>query len=238
MQTDYASPDCSLIIPPIPNSAFRFTQYGIVINGKPTFEQWQSAWQWLRQIDRASPWIAGDMLAYGETTYSEFSQELENDEEPERGHYTYGSLRVYKYVSIRWPLLSRLTNIPWSYHQITANLPMAQRIELIQQAMSFKTGRRKWLESQVRQLNNGKEQNPVSNPLDSLYEAEQRAYEAEARAERAEARIAELESNSFELPTGTSAQVDSLRESLAEWLESVGYGWIKVYKNGQMEVGG
>lgn len=215
------------------------TDKGLVISGKPDFLTWHALWQWLKDRDRAMPWILGDMLIYGESAFGEaVSQVL--DGETEQEHFKPGTLRDYKYVAKKFPLSSRLYAVPWSYYQTVAGLPLEQAMALLQHCNEFDI-KRSELRQKARELNGGKEPNPPTNPDDTIEELRQENYHQEQR-------IAELESqleqpiispefdDSYSLPPDSVPEVDNLARPIIGWLDSVGYSAVIIRRNGEIVI--
>lgn len=218
-----------------PLKHFQLTANGIEVTGRPTFADWQASWQWLKRIDHAAPWIIGDMLVYGEDAFGEqISQELdENENGDDNSRFSPGSLRQYRYVSRQWPPLSRL-NAPWSYHQVTAHLPMNQRISLLQHCAEHGIKRAE-LRCMVRQLNNGQNPNPPTRPDDTIEELHRENYELQRRVTELESVAGPLLPPPAELtPTET---ISRLAQPLAAWMKQAGgYSSVTVYRDGRIVI--
>lgn len=141
----------------IPNPIYQLEIY-------QTFNDWQAAWDNLKRIDYALPWAIGDLYNYGSDKFGEMvSQAL--DPEITEGHFTKGSITQYAFVARQWPVLSRL-NLPWSYHQTVASLPIEQRLALLQHCQENDIKRAE-LRQMVRELNGGQQSNPPTNGNDT-----------------------------------------------------------------------
>ena len=225
----------------ISDQAFEFSETGLTnIKHAPTFEDWQATWNHLKIIDKATPWIIGDLLVYGEDAYGEqVSQELEASEEDDHSRFTPGSIKQYRYVSRQWPQISRL-NLPWSYHQAVASLPMEQRLALLQHCIDHNIKRAE-LRVLARDANNGKLPNPPTNPSDTVdiltrdnHQKDRQIAELEYQLENAlEGQIEAIESDSDDtLPRYVSTALASLKNWLQ--VDSEAFESVTVFANGDV----
>lgn len=227
------------------------TNKGLIITGQPDFNTWYSLWQWLKDRDKAMPWILGDMMVYGESAFGEqASQVLDDDVEQE--HFTPGTLKQYKYVAQAWPQSSRLDGIPWSYHQTVAHLPMEQRLALLQHCQEHGI-RRAELRTMVRELNGGQQPNPPARLDDLNHELIEDNHKKDRRIDLQEETISQqqeyinhLESQLTEMqqiqqaviidtagdePVLTS-DVGRARGCLEYFLNETGYSAVTIYADG------
>ncbi len=205
----------------ISDRAFQFSETGLIyVKHTPTFEDWQATWNHLKVIDKATPWIIGDLLIYGEDAYGEqVSQELEASEEDEHSRFTPGSIKQYRYVSRQWPWSSRL-NLPWSYHQTVASLPMEQRLALLQHCMDHDIKRAE-LRILARELNNGKLPNPPTMHDDTIDQLTQDNYQKDKQ-------IAKLE---YRLENGSQGQIEAFESESDDTLPTYVYAAVASLKN-------
>lgn len=86
-----------------------------------TFEEWEAATKWAQDVEKASPFWIGDLLAYGEHKYGEmYSQMMDATS-------SYGTLANAAYVAGRVESSRRRENLPFSHHQEVAPLPPAEQ---------------------------------------------------------------------------------------------------------------
>ncbi len=96
---------------------FEASPVGLVVKGRPTYDEWAACGQVLSHIEKGRMWWIGDWLRYGEQTYGEmYSQALD-----ETG-YEYGPLRNAKWVCGQIELSRRRDNLSFAYHQEVASL--------------------------------------------------------------------------------------------------------------------
>ena len=96
---------------------FELKPTGLIINGQPTFDEWEQAGGVLKYIEGSVHWWLGDWLNYGEQTYGEmYSQALDATD------YTEGTLRNDKFMSKAFELSCRHDNLPFSFHQEVVTL--------------------------------------------------------------------------------------------------------------------
>lgn len=214
---------------------FNLVENGLIVTGQPSYDEWQTAFYWLKRIDRAAPWIIGDLLAYGEMAYSEmYAQVFDPDEDDEDNtHFKKGTLYQYKFVAKRWPISIRIKELPWSYHQVTASLSIEQRISLMQHCLENGI-KRPELADNVKELNNGKHPNPPTRPAD-------RQFELETENHRLQQRVTELEQAVImpelgetippdDLPTYATRALGDLENALIEF----NYSSVTVYQDGSV----
>jgi len=96
---------------------FEFTPTGLVISGSPSLDEWLATGHALKEMKAALRWWIGDWLNYGERGYGDmYTQEVD-----ERWG-TYGGLANAKWVSSRFPIITRRETLTWSHHQEVASL--------------------------------------------------------------------------------------------------------------------
>lgn len=96
---------------------FELKPTGLIINRKPTFDEWMQAGEVLKYIEGSVHWWLGDWLNFGEQTYGDmYSQALDKTD------YEYGTLRNDKWVAGAFELSRRRDNLPFTYHQEVLSL--------------------------------------------------------------------------------------------------------------------
>ena len=102
---------------------------GMVVTGTPTYDEWHAATVWVQQVEKASPFWIGDLLAYGEAAYGEkYTQAVEAT-----GH-TVGYLMNVASVAQKIPAAERHPALSFSHHQAVAALPLDARNEWLDKA--------------------------------------------------------------------------------------------------------
>lgn len=95
---------------------------GAIATREVSVREWLDALAWCRQVERASPFWIGDLLAYGERQYGEtYTQALDATE------YAYGTLANAMYVAKHVAPSRRRENLTFSHHQEVAALPPAEQ---------------------------------------------------------------------------------------------------------------
>lgn len=107
------------------DTTFEPTARGLVIHGKPTYENWVGYGRRLEFVEGAIQWLIGDWLNYGERKWGEMYAQAVTKEQAK-------TWRNYKWVSDRVKLSLRKDNLSWSHHQMVAPLdPSEQEIWLL-----------------------------------------------------------------------------------------------------------
>lgn len=105
---------------------FQLQRNGLVVSGEPTFEEWQTAGEFLRQCEGAVHWWIGDWLNYGERRYGEmYAQAIEAT------GYNYGTLANDKWVASQIEFSRRRENLPFSHHAEVAPLSPKEQDEFL-----------------------------------------------------------------------------------------------------------
>jgi hypothetical protein len=108
---------------------FKFLPTGLVVNGNPTFEEWEQCGKLLAHIQKRVHWWIGDWLNYGEHTYGEkYAQALD-----ETG-YSYSTLATDKWVTGKIETSRRRENLRFSHHREVASLPAPEQDKWLNKA--------------------------------------------------------------------------------------------------------
>lgn len=102
---------------------FLLLPMGLSVVGTPTFTQWEEACHWVQQVEKASPFWIGDLLAYGDKFGEMASQVLEATEYAEK------TCANAKYTCNAIPPERRRPNVPYAHHHEIAPLPPAEQDE-------------------------------------------------------------------------------------------------------------
>lgn len=103
-----------------------FTKTGLTLPEDLSFEDWLLLAPKLRCIRDASLWWWGDYINFGERKYGEvYAQALEESD------YSYGTLRNVSYLANTFELSRRRDNLPISFHQEVAALPLEDQNRLL-----------------------------------------------------------------------------------------------------------
>ena len=101
---------------------FELKPTGLIVNGKPTFENYKLAMGTLRYIEGSIQWWLGDLLNAAEKDYGEMYSQLVDETD-----YTSGTLRNSKWVSGVFELSSRDDNLTFNHHRVIAPLMVKNR---------------------------------------------------------------------------------------------------------------
>lgn len=106
--------------------AFQFSEAGLLVDGNPAYDEWESAIDRLRRIEGAVQWWIGDALNYGEHAYGEkYSQALNSSEEK--------TWQQYAWLAKRFPTSTR-GEVSWSHHREVASLPDKEARALLKES--------------------------------------------------------------------------------------------------------
>ncbi len=105
---------------------FVLSTTGLIADGSPSFDQWQSVGQFLRYADGSLHWWIGDWLNYGERAYGEkYTQAMETT------GFDYQTCADDKWVADKVEFSSRKENLSFAHHKAIAPLePLDQTIFL------------------------------------------------------------------------------------------------------------
>jgi N6-adenosine-specific RNA methylase IME4 len=120
---------------------FCLMRTGLVVDGDPTFEQWQECGRAIRYMEGAVQWWIGDWLNDGERHYGEsYTRALEAT------GFEYQTAANYKYVAGRVDVSRRREKLPWSHHAEVAALEDADQDKMLGQAEA-----EGWTRAQLRE---------------------------------------------------------------------------------------
>jgi hypothetical protein len=97
------------------------------------FDRWVGIMSTLQQIDRSVKWWLGDALIYGERTYGEQAADAYPDAFSKK-IVSESAMRQAMWVSEKFPPDTRVSALSWTHHRAVAELPPADRSELLQTA--------------------------------------------------------------------------------------------------------
>lgn len=108
-------------------SGFRLTPSGVLPVGQPTYKQWEEVGKFISRCEQAVHFWIGDWLNYGEMTYEEFSQELDD-------RWNYKTLANDKYIASKIPFSRRREKLSYSHHAEVAPLEPREQEEWLDKA--------------------------------------------------------------------------------------------------------
>ena len=101
---------------------FMLTKTSAIASRDATFEEWDAVIKWAQDVEKASPFWIGDLLAYGEHKYGEkYSQAMDIT------NSSYGTLANAVYVARHVQSSRRRENLSFAVHQEVAPLPPAEQ---------------------------------------------------------------------------------------------------------------
>lgn len=112
--------------------AFCLTPTGLVVTGRPSFDEWQDCGKRLQIMEGAVQFWIGDWLNFGEHAYGEKYAQAVNETQAETWQH-------YAWVSSHVETCTRVQDLSWSHHREVAKLnetPDVQR-ELLEQAIGL-----------------------------------------------------------------------------------------------------
>lgn len=90
---------------------FQLTKTGAVAVGEPTYEEWQAAFEWAQNVEKASPFWIGDLLAFGDKWGEMASQVLEATD------YAMQTCKNAKHTCKTIPPERRRPGVSFAHHQ-------------------------------------------------------------------------------------------------------------------------
>ena|ERR1051326_703160 len=114
----------------------KFSETGLTIESGLKYEHWERIGEVLKKAESGIQWWIGDWMAYGDHEYKEkYAQAVDAHEET---GLNVDTLRNYQWVSEHVPPVMRITNLPWSFHQVVAALPEVDQKEWLGKAQERK----------------------------------------------------------------------------------------------------
>jgi DNA modification methylase len=108
---------------------FRLAETGLIVDGDPTYEEWEMCGEFLKQAEKAVQFWIGDWVNYGERKWGEmYAQALEATDNE------YQTLANYKYVADNVDFSRRRENLSFSHHAEVAKLPPEQQEVFLEKA--------------------------------------------------------------------------------------------------------
>jgi N6-adenosine-specific RNA methylase IME4 len=140
---------------------FLLTRVGLIVDGEPTWEEWQKLYDSLQDVEDVSNWAIGDAEAHTRPQYGEAAEQLTANW-PE---HEYPRIRNARWVAEKVELATRVANLSWSHHRAVSKLPAEeQRLWLADAATNT------WdvheLEQEIRR---GKPPRELPEPPDGQY---------------------------------------------------------------------
>lgn len=108
---------------------FHFSSKGLIVDGAPTYEEWEGCGEVLSRADKMVHWWIGDWVNYGENRWGEkYAQALDETK------FDYQTLRDDAWVARQFDLSRRRDNLSFSHHREVAALPITKQDELLAKA--------------------------------------------------------------------------------------------------------
>jgi N6-adenosine-specific RNA methylase IME4 len=108
---------------------FQLTPTGLVVTGKPSFDEWQQCGDALVRMETASQWWLGDWLNAGAKRYHD-----KYDDAVAALPYERDTLKHYAYVARHVASCLRKHDVPYKVHEEVASLPPEQQRAILQRA--------------------------------------------------------------------------------------------------------
>lgn len=114
---------------------FTLTPVGLLLNGKPTYEEWERFGEMLRLFENGVQWMIGDWLNIGELEFHELASQVIDHEKwaPE-------TVRVYRWVAKEVPQENRRAELTFSHHQEVAGMGKDRQREWLDKAVKGDDG--------------------------------------------------------------------------------------------------
>lgn len=108
---------------------FTLTPTGLVVDGNPTYQEWEQYGIVLGRVEGAVHWWIGDWVNMGEAKYGEkYAQALEAT------GFAFGTLRDDAWVARQYTMSDRSDILPWSHHRVVADMESGARQQLLHKA--------------------------------------------------------------------------------------------------------
>jgi len=109
---------------PIEIGCFELTATGLMVKGRPSFEEYQGAGDFIRRAHQAAGWWLVEWIAYGESR-EDWRDRL--DQAIDAGVVNENTVRQYRYVGRNVPVSNRIDGLPFALHVEVASLPKEEQ---------------------------------------------------------------------------------------------------------------
>lgn len=113
-------------------SSFRLQKNGLTPIGAPTYEEWISCGQFIKDAEQSVQFWIGDWLLFGEKTYGK----VQYEQAIQQTGLDYSTLRDYKWVAHAVPVSLRNDKLGFHHHRQVANLPLEKQAYLLNKAVA------------------------------------------------------------------------------------------------------
>jgi hypothetical protein len=120
-------------IEPVHFGKFTFASIGLLVEGDPTFAEWQDAGKILLVMARGLQFAVGDWLNFGETRFGELAAQV-----IDARSWREETVNVYRWVAAKVPPENRIVtnDVSFSHHQVVASMPPEKQREWLARAAS------------------------------------------------------------------------------------------------------
>lgn len=150
----------------------KFTETTLIIDRGLSFDHWERIGLVLRRAESGIQWWIGDWMVYGEHEYKEkYAQATDAND---KTGINIDTLRNYQWVSEHVPPVMRITEIPWSFHQLVAALPPEDQQQWLNKAAERKAASEPYtfreLKKEIEKVERSKNFKLVHAVLEKIWE--------------------------------------------------------------------
>lgn len=123
---------------------FQITPQGLIVVGRPTFEQCDALWETLLTMEKTIQFAIGDAMKYIRARFEDKADQIISA----RTGWSFETIRNYEWVADKVPQdVRRLTELSFSHHQSVAGLPPDQQSAWLAKAID---GDKPWPVNRLR----------------------------------------------------------------------------------------
>lgn len=122
---------------PLDLEHFTLGPTGLIVKGRPNFEEWSNIGSMLRLFEQGVQWLIGDWVCFGEGEWGDKTAQVIDAEQ-----WSAETVRVYRWVASKVPLTRRVPGLDFSHHMAVAEMTPSQQTVWLQRAIKGSDGKR------------------------------------------------------------------------------------------------
>lgn len=109
---------------------FKLGPTGLVVKGKPSFDEWSNIGGMLRLFEQGVQWLLGDWVNFGEGEWGDKTAQVIDAE-----RFTESTIRVYAWTAAKVPPKNRIPGLSYSHHQTVAEFTPSEQEKWLTRAL-------------------------------------------------------------------------------------------------------